>query len=416
MKRRMAIFFAVVCVVFAVGMACVLLYSESLQNRNNSAESKLLVDFSSSQNDDADERAEAETSSQEDEAAEDKAAQSLAMYEEAVAAGQKAMLVSCADEDSVTFLFAGDVLLDSSYAIMANFITRGSSVEDTFTGGLLDAMLEADVFMLNNEFPFSDRGTPTEGKEYTFRASPDSVSVFNEIGVDLVSLANNHAYDYGNDALLDTFDTLSSAGIAYVGAGENLDEAKQPVYIIANGIKIAVVSATQIERIANPDTKEATATSAGVLRCLDPSALLEVIAEAEENSDFVILFIHWGTESQEEIDWYQEEQSLVYAQAGVDLIIGAHPHCLQKIDVVDGVPVVYSLGNFWFNSRTQDTGAVRVVIGNDGIESLQFLPCRQEDCRTSLLDGEEAQALLEYMQNISPNVEIDGEGYVGIGN
>lgn len=416
MKRRIAIFFAVVCAVFAAGMVCVLLYAERLQSKNDSKESRLLVDFSSSKGDESEEEQPQESSQQESTDEDDKAAQSLALYEEAVAAGQKAILVSCEDEDDVTFLFAGDVLLDSSYAIMANFTARGSSVEDTFTSGLLEAMQGADVFMINNEFPFSDRGTPTEGKEYTFRAKPDSVSVLIEMGVDLVSLANNHAYDYGNDALLDTFDTLSSAGIPYVGAGENIDEAKQPVYVIANGIKIAVVSATQIERISNPDTKEATATSAGVLRCLDPTALLEVIAEAKENSDFVILFIHWGTESQEAIDWYQEEQSLVYAQAGVDLIIGAHPHCLQKIDVVEGVPVVYSLGNFWFNSRAQDTGAVRVVIGNDGIESLQFLPCRQEDCRTSLLSGEDAQELLEYMQSISPNVEIDGEGYVEIRN
>lgn len=121
-----------------------------------------------------------------------------------------------------------------------------------------------------------------------------------------MSLANNHAYDYGNEALLDTFDTLESAGIPYVGAGRNLDEALKPVYLIANDMKIAVVSATQIERNANPDTKEATAASAGVLRCLDPSALLRVIAEAKENSDFVILYIHWGTESQEDIDWLQE--------------------------------------------------------------------------------------------------------------
>ena len=82
-----------------------------------------------------------------------------------------------------------------------------------------------------------------------------------QIGVDLVSLANNHAYDYGEQALLDTFSTLEGAGIPYVGAGRNIEEAKKPVYLIANGMKIAVVSATQIERNAVPDTKEATMTN-----------------------------------------------------------------------------------------------------------------------------------------------------------
>ena len=228
----------------------------------------------------------------------------------------------------------------------------------------------------------------------------------------MVSLANNHAYDYGNEALLDTFDTLEAAEVPYVGAGRNLEEALKPVYLIANGMKIAVVSATQIERNANPDTKEATASSAGVLRCLDPSALLRVIAEAKENSDFVILYIHWGTESQEEIDWLQQEQSATYARAGVDLIIGDHPHCLQKIDVVEGVPVVYSLGNFWFNSKTQDTCLVEVTLDGDGIQNMRFVPCKSEECRTRLLTGTEADGVLNYMRGISPNVYIDRDGFV----
>lgn len=150
------------------------------------------------------------------------------------------------------------------------------------------------------------------------------------LGVDVVSLANNHAYDYGEEALLDTFTTLENAGIPYAGAGRNIEEARKPVYFIANGIKIAVVSAAQIERNAVPDTKEATAASPGVLRCMEPAALLEVIAEAKANSDFVILYIHWGTESQAETDWLQDKQAPIYAQAGVDLIIGDHPHCLQS--------------------------------------------------------------------------------------
>jgi poly-gamma-glutamate synthesis protein (capsule biosynthesis protein) len=240
--------------------------------------------------------------------------------------------------------------------------------------------------------------------------------VYEELGVDIVSLANNHAYDYGEDALLDTFDTLEGADIPYVGAGRNIDEAKKPVYFIANGMKIAVVSATQIEKNSVPDTKEATATSAGVLRCMDETKLLEVIAEAKANSDFLILYIHWGTESVENTDWLQDKQAPDYANAGVDLIIGDHPHCLQKLDNVSGVPVAYSLGNFWFNSKTQDTCLVEVGIskGEDGVcmSYFKFVPCRQSNCRTIELEGEERKAVLDYMRSISPNVTIDDEGYV----
>jgi poly-gamma-glutamate synthesis protein (capsule biosynthesis protein) len=334
------------------------------------------------------------------------------LYEEAVNNGENVYLVECADEGTVTFAFAGDVLLDDSYAVMYRYKLRGSSVEDTFSASLLERMRSADVFMLNNEFPFSTRGTPLEDKQFTFRANPSNVSIYEELGVDVVSLANNHAFDYGEDALLDTFDTLETAGIPYVGAGRNIDEAMKPVYFVANGIKIAVVSATQIERNSTPDTKEATQTSAGVLRCMDETKLLAVIDEAKANSDFVILYIHWGTESVEDTDWLQDKQAPDYANAGVDLIIGDHPHCLQKLDSVSGVPVAYSLGNYWFNSKTIDTCLIEVGINKEGLEYFKFVPCRQTDCRTIELEGAEKTALLDYMRSISPNVTIDDEGYV----
>ena len=334
------------------------------------------------------------------------------LYNEAVQKGEKVYLVNCMDSERVTFAFAGDILLDDEYAMMFHYRTRGSDINDTFSADLLERMRSADVFMLNNEFPFSTRGTPTEGKTFTFRANPANIDMYELLGVDIVSLANNHAYDYGEDALLDTFTTLENAGIPYVGAGRNIEEARKPVYFIANGMKIAVVSATQIERNAVPDTKEATATNAGVLRCMDPTALLEVIAEAEANSDFVILYIHWGTESQAETDWLQDKQAPVYAQAGVDLIMGDHPHCLQKLGSESGVPIVYSLGNYWFNSKTQNTCLVEVAIKKDGMEYLRFVPCKQEDCRTRQLEGAEKDEVLNYVRGLSPGVYIDDEGYV----
>lgn len=425
MGRRIGIFLTVTAMVLIIGMAAMLLYVERLKaqaeygNRTDKGNDTVIVDFS-------DENAASAPKNNEDTAkapdvkeeilpdllASDEKNADTALYNEAVSLGQKALLAECADKDKVTFAFAGDIMFDETYTIMNQYIIEGSSVENAFLHGLLERMRGADVFMINNEFQFSKRGTPTEGKKFTFRADPKHVGIYDEIGADVVSLANNHAYDYGNDALLDTFETLDGAGIAYVGAGRNLDEAMQPVYVIANGMKIAVVSATQIEKNDPPDTKEALPKSAGVLRCLDPSALLRVIEEAEKNSDFVILYIHWGTEGEEEIDWLQRDQASVYAKAGVDLIIGNHAHCLQKLDMVEGVPVVFGLGNFWFNSKAQDTCLIEAAFGREGIESIRFIPCRQENCRTSLLTGNEAERVLNYMRSISPNADIDAQGHV----
>ena len=334
------------------------------------------------------------------------------LLQEALEQNQEVYLAECESQDTVTLLFAGDILMDDHYAVMSTYHNRGNDINQAFDQGLLEQMRNADIFMINNEFTFTSRGTPTVNKKFTFRANPGNVSMYEEMGVDIVSVANNHIYDYGEISLLDTLDTLEQAEIPYVGAGRNLQEAMTPVYYIANGMKIAFVSATQIERNGTPDTKEATQDSAGVLRCMNPDNLLLTIEEAKKNSDYVILYIHWGTESQEAIDWLQEQQAPIYAQAGVDLIIGDHPHCLQKMDSVEGVPVIYSLGNFWFNSRTQNSCVVKVTLRAGEIESFQFIPCRQSDCRTALLTGQEKTEVLDYMRTISPNVTIDGEGYV----
>lgn len=334
------------------------------------------------------------------------------LLQEALEQNQEVYLAECESQDTVTLLFAGDILMDDHYAVMSTYHNRGNDINQAFDQGLLEQMRNADIFMINNEFTFTSRGTPTVNKKFTFRANPGNVSMYEEMGVDIVSVANNHIYDYGEISLLDTLDTLEQAEIPYVGAGRNLQEAMTPVYYIANGMKIAFVSATQIERNGTPDTKEATQDSAGVLRCMNPDNLLLTIEEAKKNSDYVILYIHWGTESQEAIDWLQEQQAPIYAQAGVDLIIGDHPHCLQKMDSVEGVPVIYSLGNFWFNSRTQNSCVVKVALRAGEMESFQFIPCRQSDCRTALLTGQEKTEVLDYMRTISPNVTIDEEGYV----
>lgn len=312
----------------------------------------------------------------------------------------------------VSIGFAGDILFDDEYAMMAKLLQRGASIENGISQPLLAQMQEVDIMMINNEFPYTDRGTPTPEKTFTFRADTSTAGYLADMGVDIVSLANNHVYDFGEIGLLDTLDTLKAAGMPYVGAGRNLEEASAPVYFISGDIKIAIVSATQIERLDNPDTRGATENSAGTFRCWNPEKLYEVVAQAKENSDFVIVFIHWGTENVTEPDWAQLQQAPEIAKAGADLIIGAHSHCLQGIQYFDDTPVFYSLGNFWFNSKTLDTCMVQADISKDGIESLKFIPAIQSDCRTDLAYGTEKDRIIAYMNSISYNAAVDPEGAV----
>lgn len=317
-----------------------------------------------------------------------------------------------ASKEHVSITFAGDILFDPDYGVMAALQLNGGNISDGILPDVISEMKSADIMMINNEFPYSNAGEPTPEKQFTFRADPSYVSYLNELGVDIVSLANNHAYDYGEEAFIDTMNALKGAGIPYVGAGADEHEAMMPVYYVINDMKIAIVSATQIEKADYPDTKGAGENSPGVFRCWNGEKLLQAVAEAKKNSDFVIVYVHWGTENQVETDWAQDKQAPELVDAGADIIIGSHPHILQKIDVIKGVPVIYSLGNFWFNSKTVDTGMVKIEVTKDGLKSLRFIPCLQSNYRTALVSGEEKERILNVMRNISGNVQIDSDGYV----
>ena len=329
--------------------------------------------------------------------------------------------VDTASKDRITISFAGDVCLTEGCSVL-NYIKRhDNNMANSFDDKLLAHMTDSDIFMLNNEFPYSLRGTPLTDKKYTFRASPESAAYLKDIGTDIVSLANNHCYDYGPTALLDTFDTLRDISMPYVGAGENITEAAKPAYFVANGKTIAFIGATQIEGYANPETKEATETSPGVMRCLDTTLIKQVIAEAKANSDFVICFVHWGSERNDLVRDWQKNEAADMVSAGADLIIGAHSHCLQGIDYIDGVPVFYSLGNYLFNSNTQDTCLITVTLdcsANDtvDIDTLRFIPCIQSGGQTVEAPASEWPRIINYEQGISYYATIDSDGYVNRSN
>ena len=336
-----------------------------------------------------------------------------AEYEEIYDPVGKEYSVVTADAGKVTLAFVGDVGFAQGYATINKYRSNGSDIHKSMDEGVLSTMQSVDIMMANNEFPYSDRGTPTPNKTYTFRADPKDVHIMKDMGVDIVSLANNHAYDYGPDALIDTVDTLNDAKLPFVGAGKNFEEAAHPVYFHANGHVISYVSATQIERYGNPDTKEATADSPGVLRSLDPAKAAAAIKEAKSNSDFTVMYVHWGSESTDLVEKSQRDLARAYVDAGVDLIIGDHSHCLQGIDYVDDVPVFYSLGNFWFNSKTLDTCIVRVTLDeNCKLSDVEFIPCIQRGSGVVSCTDSEKSRIIEYMRGISNYAEIDDDGHV----
>lgn len=311
----------------------------------------------------------------------------------------------------LTFAFTGDVCLDDTWYNMRFYQAQGYTIDTAFPGEIRTAMQSADILLINNEFCFSKRGTPIPGKQFTFRADPERVSILSAMGVDIVSLANNHAYDYGADAFTDTLSTLQEANIATVGAGETLAEAMTPQYFIAGGRVIAYVAATRAEKTIL--TPSATEHSSGVLRTYDPALFLQVIEEAEQRADFVIAYLHWGAENQSYLEPEIVRQAKQYIDAGADAVIGSHAHCLQGVDFYNGKPIIYNLGNFWFNLETVDAALFSLTLSEQGEVGAQMIPCLQTRATTSIVTDTTAGArILNRLRALSPAVNIDDEGYL----
>lgn len=306
--------------------------------------------------------------------------------------------------------FAGDVNLDESSYPAKKYDSENKNILGCLSESLLEEMRSADIMMLNNEFTYSTRGTKTPNKSYTFRADPSRVEILKEMGVDIVSLANNHALDYGMDALLDTFDTLDGADIDYVGAGENLDRAKAPIYYTVGDKKIAYVSASHVIFAMDWYASE---NGPGMVGTYDPTLILESIKEAAENSDFVVIYVHWGKERENYPVEYQRNLAKMYIDAGADVVIGCHPHVMQGLEFYKGKPIAYSLGNYWFNNSTRESGMLKLYLDPDGSVRTQLLPAMQKGTYTYLLtEDAERTSYYDFMKEISFDVNFDKDGFV----
>lgn len=309
-------------------------------------------------------------------------------------------------EEGMHLLFGGDVLL-SSHVLGA--YEKAGGIHGVVDENYRKIIQQSDFFMVNEEFPFSSRGTAAVDKEYTFRIPPEKVALFEEMGIDGVSLANNHSMDFGSDALLDSVETLDQAGILHTGAGENLEEAKKPVIYEKNGKRIGIIGAT---RVAPDWTWFAGKQQAGVLSSYDPKALLQEITEIKKTCDYVVVFIHWGVEKANLREDYQESLGRQYIDAGADLVVGSHPHVLQGIEFYQGKPIVYSLGNFVFGSVIPKTVLLQVTF--DGEEPiLTLVPGTSSGGFTRMLTEETARlSFFEYMESISTGISIDSHGQI----
>ncbi len=256
----------------------------------------------------------------------------------------------------------------------------------------------ADYTIGNLETALGDVGEPA-AKRYTFRSPPEAAQSLAIGGVDLVSLANNHALDYGPEALLQGIDLLHEAGVATVGGGVDDAAAHAPYIADINGLKVAFLGYVHVpvEAITHFDTQSWTA-AAGTpgLAWADPERIRADVAAVRPLADLVVVQLHSGYEYIEEPSEEQVAAARAAVDAGADLVVGHHAHILQGIHRYNDGVIAYGLGNFLFNiDGPPETAILNVWLDRDGVRQLEVIPAIvQQYGQPRLADFSEAGPIL----------------------
>lgn len=274
----------------------------------------------------------------------------------------------------VTFLATGDFLPHGAVkqSAKAADVTDAEGRSTNFEGyGALFApiardLADADLTFVNLETPVSPSGD--EGRPFVFNVPAVALQALKAAGVDLVSFANNHVYDQGRRGFIESLDELEKVDLPYTGAGRTRAEAQKGLRIERNGIRLAVLGASQFFNADETNVDDPAQPHAN--RIGDGRELIEAVRAARAETDFVIVSMHWGAEYQPQPRATEVELAHRLIEAGADVILGHHPHVLQPIELYrasDGRMglTIYSLGNFISNqSRFYAHGVSKASIGD----------------------------------------------------
>ncbi|MGH3682517.1 MAG: CapA family protein, partial [Natronosporangium sp.] len=266
----------------------------------------------------------------------------------------------------VTLAFAGDVhFTDRTRDLLADPATA--------LGPFAPVLRAADFAMVNLETAVTDRGTP-EPKTFHFRAPRSAYQALQAAGVDLVTLANNHALDYGQVGLSDTLAAAEDAGMPYVGAGPDAVAAYAPHLTTVAGVRLAVLGFSQVHELA--DSWRATGSQAGIAMTFDTERMTGAVARARGQADLVIAYLHWGREGDRCPTGEMREAAELLADAGADIVLGTHAHVLLAGGWLDQTYVHYGLGNFvwWGDSHSTDTGVLLLTVRDGRVADVDFRP------------------------------------------
>ena len=262
----------------------------------------------------------------------------------------------------------GDINVDTDY-----IPTLSSEGFEHAFSGLRGAFLDDDLTIVNLECAATDIGAPTKTR-FNFNCDLDALPVLREAGVEVANLANNHGADYGLEALLDTKGNVTAAGLVPVGVGRDEVEAHEPAILTIGGWRIAVLGFNGVMVsewwAAGPD-------KAGMADGRIAETMAAAVSAAQARADLVLVTLHWGFEGDLLPRQNQLDLADAMIDAGADAIFGHHAHRLQPLELIDGVPVAWGLGNFVW-PRLSELGArsaiARLTVEPDGTIKACLVP------------------------------------------
>ncbi len=276
--------------------------------------------------------------------------------------------------EPVTLVAVGDIML--SRHVWTKILDHGGDPRHPFLE-TAELTKNADIAFANLETPVSDLAAPpAEGM--SFIAPVKSIDGLEYAGFDIVSLANNHTENFGDEALLDSIEQLESRGIMAVGAGENIEQAHKPDILEVKGNKIAFLAYEDVV----PDAYAAGKSEPGVA-WMDIELLEQDIKQIRDEVDYVIISMHSGTEYVFDPIAAQKEFAHAAVDAGADLVIGHHPHVVQDKEIYKDKQIIYSLGNFVFDQmwseETRRGEVLTATLDNGEVKDIEFTKIRIYD-------------------------------------
>ncbi len=242
----------------------------------------------------------------------------------------------------VRFIAVGDIMLDRG-------TERIAKKEGTFFPfrKIYYIIRRYDLAFCNLESIISKRGRPIR-KPITFEADTEFIQPLKMSGFNVINLSNNHALDFGRNALSDCISRLKKAGFHIVGAGNTLKEAYTPLIVKKNSIKIAFISYCLIP------TGVPTRENATQIAVFNLDTAISIIHRLRDSVDFIIISLHWGIEYKHHPSKEQKLLAHKLIDAGADIILGHHPHVIQELEFYKNKPIIYSLGNFIFDQKGEE--------------------------------------------------------------